>query len=232
MSISGLGGALGGSRQFRPPSFGSLDSNSDKSITLDELKAGAPGGASASNESRVEALFKAMDADSSGSITDDEKTAFEQKLQDGRAGIAFLAQQMRGSADDIFSATDGDEDGAISFDEFTDSDSADNVESESLQKVFDMIDADGDGSISKTESSDFLEQVTSAMAERGPPPPPGGMGGPIGGLPSTEEDDESSSSDTTGDASIDLLTLAQNAYAKTSGSTNLLSILENLLKAA
>jgi Ca2+-binding EF-hand superfamily protein len=220
-----MGGAsVAGMRPpFQPPSFASLDSNSDKSITLDELKANAPGGASAAGDKRAEALFKAIDADGDGSITEQEKSSFDQKLQDRQAGIAFLAQQLSGPSNaDVFAATDADGDGAVSFDEFADDDAAKGVDEDGLKAVFDLIDADGDGAISETESSDFLDQVKTALAEQKPPPPSGGqMGGPP---PPPPPDSENG-------ASADLLSMAQNAYAK-SNSSDLLSTLQTLLKQA
>lgn len=225
MSISGLGGVTSGARPFQPPSFGKLDTNGDNSISLDELKAGAPGGATATSDQRAEALFKAMDTDGSGGITEDEKNAFDQKLHDRRMGMAFLAQQLNGSSNnDVFAATDADGNGAISFDEFAQSDAANDIGNDALQKVFNLIDTDGDGSISQSESSDFLDSVKQ-MAAMGPPPPPS---------------DASSGQSTHGSrsgGSADLLSLAQNAYGKSSGSSSssssdLLSTLESLLRAA
>src|ERR1700712_925106 len=113
MTISGLGSsAFAGVRGYlQPPSFASLDSNNDATITLDELKAGAPGGANSKSASGLDSLFKAMDTDGSGGVSSDEKTAFDQKLQarrqDHHAGLNFLAQQLSTpSNSDVFAATD------------------------------------------------------------------------------------------------------------------------------
>lgn len=233
MSISGLGGsAFAGMRgTFQPPGFSSLDSNADGSITLDELKAGAPGGASATSDARAQKLFDAMDTNGDGSVSADEKSAFDQKLaeqhRDGQAGTTFLAQQLTGfSNDDVFAATDTNGDGAVSFDEFSSDPAAASTSSDSLQKLFALIDQDGDGSISSAESSDFLDSVKSALSENGPPPPPGGGQG--GGPPPPPPPDDGSS----GSTSTDLLSQAQTAYQSTSQSSNLLDMLESLLSTA
>ena len=183
MSISGLSGAIAGAgsrRAFQPPSFESLDTNNDNSITLDELKAGAPGGATAASDKRVEALFKKMDADGNGSISASEKSAFDDKLQakrtDHHAGLAFLAQQLSGpSNDDVFAATDSNGDGSVSLDELSNDDAAKGVSSDSLLKLFSLIDSNGDGAISKTESSDFprRRQDRGRRQPATAPPPPG-----------------------------------------------------------
>src|SRR3569623_642774 len=100
MTVSGLGGStFAGVRGYlQPPSFASLDSNNDATITLDELKAGAPGGANSKSASGLDALFKAMDTDGSGGVSSDEKSAFDQKLetrrQDHHSGLIFMVQQL------------------------------------------------------------------------------------------------------------------------------------------
>jgi Ca2+-binding EF-hand superfamily protein len=218
---------FGGS--FQPPSFASLDSNNDAQITLDEFKAGAPGGADAKKESRLDALFKAMDTDGSGGVSSDEKSAFDQKLQarrqDHHAGLAFLAQQIAAPGNsDVFAATDTNGDGSVSLDELSNDPAAAAESPDSLQKLFGMIDSNSDGSISETESSDFLDAVKSAIADRtssappasaSPPPPP----------PEATADAGSTSS-------LDLLGLAQSAYSSTSNSASLVDMLASLLKTA
>src|ERR1700754_1915930 len=95
MSISGIGGSSYAQRPaFQPPSFQQLDTNDDGSLTLDELTSGVPGGASKTSDKRAQALFKAMDSDGNGSVSADEKSAFDQKVQDRQSGMAFLAQQL------------------------------------------------------------------------------------------------------------------------------------------
>lgn len=120
MSISGVGSGAAYMRPFQPPSFSSIDSNASGDITLDELNAGAPGGASdAKSARRAEKLFAAMDADSNGSVTSDEKDAFDSKLAEQRQAMQFMTQLMAGghkppSNENIFAATDLDGSGAVS----------------------------------------------------------------------------------------------------------------------
>jgi Ca2+-binding EF-hand superfamily protein len=219
MSVSGLGGASYGARPFQPPKFGKLDTNGDNSVSLDELKAGAPGGATAASDQRAEALFKAMDTDGNGGITEDEKNAFDQMVHDRRAGIAFLAQQFGGSTGaDVFKAADTDGNGAISLDELSGSDAAKGLDSDALQKVFGMIDTNGDGSISQDESSVFLSNLQQTTG--------------IGSAPPSGDDPSQIGLGAGSGNTADLMSLAQNAYAKSSSSSGLMSTLEGLLTAA
>lgn len=220
---------------FKPPSFESLDKNADSALTLDELKLNAPKGASSADAgSRAEALFKAMDGDGDGSVTSTEKDSFDTKMAEQRQGMAFMTQQMAGPTNaDIFAATDSDGNGNVSLEELGDDDAASDVSAESLKKIFDLIDADGDGAISETESSNFLDTIKTAMDQGrpagGPPPnggpPPGGP--PPGGPPpasSNEEEDEDSTTTT-------LLSAAQSAY-KTSQQQTLLEQLKSIFDTA
>ncbi len=226
MSIANIGGGQSVSQMmltaFRPPSFQSLDANADSSLSLDELKLGAPKGAKGADaDKRAEALFKAMDADGDGSITSTEKDTFDAAMVEQRQSMAFMAQQIAGPSNaDIFAQTDTDGDGAVSIAEFGNDEAASDIGSETLQKLFNLIDADGDGSITETESSDFLDAIESALNESrpagGPPPggPPPGGPPPNGPPPGSAEEDEDSSATT-------LFSMAQSAY-KTSQQQSLL----------
>lgn len=234
MSISGVGSGVSAyMRSFQPPSFSTIDSNSSGDITLDELKAGAPGGASDTKSAeRAEQLFSAMDADGNGSVSSDEKDAFDAKLLEQVQSMAFMAQQFGGAPppagnDDIFAATDADGSGSVSLEEFSSSDAADGLSSEALSELFSTIDADGDGAISETESSDFLDSLKSAMGDRPMGPPPGGP--PPGGEASTDDSEEDDSSTR---LALDLLTAARAAYSTTSGSDDLLSTLSKVFDQA
>lgn len=211
---------------FRPPSFASLDSNSDSSLTLDELMQSAPKGASdAKSASRTQALFSAMDQDSDGSVTSAEKDAFVKQMADRMQGMAFMTQQMAAPSNaDIFKETDSNGDGSVSLAELGDDEGADAIGSEGLKKLFDLIDSNGDGSITETESSSFLDAVKSALndaadgkqAHAGGPPPGGPPpGGPPPGASGSEDDADDDSS--TGVAS--LLATAQSAYSSSQQKT-------------
>lgn len=225
-SISGLGG---GAAQFlraghKPPSFDQLDANTDKSITLDELTASAPGGAkNAAAQKRAESLFKAMDSNADGSVTSDEKDAFDLKLADHRQDMNFMAQLLAGgqkppSNDDVFNATDADGNGSVSLAELSDDEAARGASSDSLQAIFKLIDVDSDGAISREESSTFLDAVKDAVGKLagGPPPPP-----PEGNPPTETAE--------AGSTSLDLLNAAQSAYGSARKNMDLISVLTSLL---
>ena len=225
MSISSISGSQAVAQTmrtaFKPPSFSSLDANSDSSLSLEELLSSAPKGASKTdNTSRAEALFKAMDSDSDGSVTATEKDAFDTQMATQAQAMAFMTQQLSGPSNaDVFSATDTDSDGSVSLDEFGNDEAAGDISSDALQQLFDLIDADGSGSITESESSDFLDAVKTALNDsRGAGgPPPGGPGGPPPGGPppgasasSGNGEDEDGTTLNTG-----LLSMAQNAYKQT-----------------
>jgi Ca2+-binding EF-hand superfamily protein len=224
---------------IRPPSFNTLDQNADGALTLDELIAGAPGGATDAKASkRAEALFKAMDQDGDGSVTSTEKDSFDSKMAAQRQSMQFMTQMMAGGQrpidnNSLFDQTDTDGNGSVSLAELGDDAGAKAIGSDGLQKLFAMIDADGDGAISKTESSDFLDSVKSAVMDI-----VGGGGKPgaaSGGIPDgmslaqalnddSDEDDE--------DKPFDLMSLAQNAYSSQDKSADLLSQLKAIFDSA
>jgi len=226
-TISGIGAQSASQltrNAFQPPSFARLDKNGDDSLTLSELELNVPKGASsAQGKSRAEALFSAMDSDSNGSVTSSEKDAFDVQMANRRQTMAFMAQQMSAPSNaDIFADTDTDSDGLVSLAELGADDAATSISSEGLQKLFDLIDADGDGSITESESSEFLDAVKTALQDTSSAtgsPPPGGppRGGPSPGGPppaSSEEDDDAEDSTTTS-----LLATAQNAYTASAQQT-------------
>jgi Ca2+-binding EF-hand superfamily protein len=240
MSISSIAGGQSVSQlmrtSFKPPSFETLDANADSSLTLDEIKLKATkGAASAESNARAEALFKAMDGDGDGSVTSTEKDSFDTQMAEQRQGMAFMTQQMASPSNaDIFAATDTDGDGGVSLAELGDDDAASDVSSEALKKIFDLIDADGSGSITETESSEFLSAIKTALDEQrpadGPPPnvgpPPGGRppGGPPPASASTETDEEE-------DTTVTLFSMAQSAY-KTTQQQTLLEQLASIFDSA
>jgi len=231
MSISGVSSGVS-MRSFQPPSFKSIDSDSSEGISLEELKSGAPGGATdAKSAQRAEQLFKSMDADSDGSVTSDEKDAFDTKMQEQRQSMQFMTQMMAGpSNQNIFEATDTDSDGSISLDEFSSSEASETMSTDDVEQLFSTIDADSDGAISETESSQFLDALKSAASEApmGPPPQGGPPPGPPPAQASAKDEEEA---DTT---AVDLLTAAtaNNAYSSTKTVSDLLSTLASIFDQA
>jgi hypothetical protein len=152
--------------------------------------------------------------------------------------MQFMTQMMAGSGmpppppsnEDILAATDGDNSASVSLGEFSANDAAEDMSADELSELFATIDADGDGSITVTESSDFLDALKSAMGGERPmgPPPPGGPGGPPPGSESETEESEDDS-DT---LALDLLTAAKSAYSSQSSSDDLLATLTKIFDEA
>ena len=244
MSIGGVGGGAPMMRSFKPPTFESLDSNSSGDITLEELKSAAPGGAKgAGSAERAEKLFAAMDADGSGSVSSDEKDSFDTQLKEARQAMQFMTQLMAGgsqppSNEDIFTASDTDGSGSVSLEEFSSGEAADKLSTDQLSELFSTIDSDGDGAITETESSDFLDTLKSAMGgpggAGGPPPGggPGGPGGPPPGGPPPGGSGSNEASEDEDETAINLLTAATNAYASKQKSADLLSTLSSIFDSA
>jgi len=243
MSISAVGGTSP-MRSFQPPSFSTIDSDASGGISLDEMKTAAPGSAAdARSAERAERLFSAMDADGDGSVTSDEKDTFDSQIAEQRQVMQFMTQLLAGgqppSNDDVFAATDADGSKTVSFEEFSASDSAAGLGDDALQALYSIIDADGDGAVTEAESSDFLDDLKSSLAEGGPggPPPGGGPGGPNGPdgpppggrPPQGDENDEEEDSDS---LALDLLAAAQNAYSGANRSEDLLSTLSRVFESA
>lgn len=243
MSVSSIGSfssaqyAHGG---FRAPSFDKLDTNGDQALSLEELTLKGPkGSADGEAQKRAAALLKAMDTDSSGSVSPDEKTAFDTKMQEQRQGLAFTTQVLVGQSNsDVFAATDSNGDGAVSLAEFSNDDTAKGMSSDLLSQIFGMIDSNGDGAVSETESSDFLDAIKSAIdgdrhGHAGPkghggPEGPGGAGGPPPGPPPA--DATGSGSDSDGRFASAFAARASNAYTATASNTDLLKTLQSLFE--
>jgi Ca2+-binding EF-hand superfamily protein len=182
--MSSISGVSGGFRPPppKPPSFETLDSDTSGALSLDEFKAGAPKGV---DSARSEELFKAIDSDSDGSVTQEEQDAFKAKAEKAQQQLqSFLfGLQTEGTSQtseteasneetDIFAQLDANSDGGIAKDEFLSAlSSGTQSSSDLLSKLFDAIDSDSDGSVTEEEQSSFQ----AALKKRGPPPgsPPG-----------------------------------------------------------
>lgn len=178
--MSSISGVSGGYRPPppKPPSFETLDSDTSGALSLDEFKAGAPKG---TDSSKSEELFKAIDSDSDGSVTQEESDAFKAKAEKAQQQLqSFLfGLQTQGASKpseteesdetDIFAQLDANSDGSIAKDEFLSAlSSGTQSSSDMLSKLFEAIDSDKDGEVSEDEQSSFK----TALEKRGPPPGP------------------------------------------------------------
>ncbi len=185
--------------QYRQNMFNKIDADGNGSITKSELEAVA--GSTTSNISIAD-LISALDSDGDGAISKSESdaalNAAEQRMGLGdfssnlnmAGGSGRLNNSSVSSADDFFSAIDTNGDDSIDTTEMQTFLTENGMEFD--QAIFDSIDADSDGVISKSE----METMRANMAP--PPPPP------------NEESDTSqafdtlfSAIDTSGDDSID-----------------------------
>ncbi len=79
------GGAAGGGGQ-KPATFDELDTNQDGSVSLDEMLASSKSEESKATEdtdktARLTELFSKMDADGDGSVTESEKSTFDEQMR-------------------------------------------------------------------------------------------------------------------------------------------------------
>ncbi len=219
--ISALGGMPQGMmRSFAPPSFSSLDDNSDGGITLDELQSNAPGSVSdAQSQDRAAKLFSQMDSDGDGTVTSAEKDTFDAEIQDRMSQMQFSTQMM---------ASTGGPQGSGGPDL-----------NAAVSDILSALDSNSDGSVSADEISSFLEDNKPA----GPPPAGGGASGGTeasAGSTSSETYDPldtnedgvvslaqrlaatitSGSGGETTRLALDMLSAALSAYSSTSGSSS------------
>lgn len=205
-TIAGLTGSFAQTASMRggggnPPTFSSLDGDTSGGISLDELTNALSNG-STSTTKGVETLFKAMDADQDGSISESEKNDFDSALQDRMSTLRMMAQMAgqedetrgamsgpppgpppggaRPSADDMAStlmdAIDGDSDGSATLAEFTsaisDAAGSDAYSSDDIESAFSLLDADSDGTLTSTEMSEFLQAMQPPQQMAFGGPPP------------------------------------------------------------
>ncbi len=168
-SISGLGGssALQFMRmpvQREQPDFGTIESDGNKSVSLEEFKSGAPGGAGrAGADQGLDKLFGAIDSDGDGGITESEFDAFAEQAKAQFQSFQLQVQQLdqQDGLASLFEALDSDADGGVSRAEFGGgaSETGGSQLSELLDELFRQIDQNGDESISQEENDAFLKQV-------------------------------------------------------------------------
>jgi hypothetical protein len=145
----------------------------------------------------------------------------------------------------------------VTLDEFSQSSAANNLGSDQVKSIFNLIDSNGDGSISQSESQSFFSRLASESSgsqgtghvHHGGHHHAGGPGGGLAqaleavtGTDSSDDATASASTDTgsstgadTGSAGtgspLDLLAAAQSAYQNVS-STSLIDQLANILDSA
>ena len=126
-------------------------------------------GATSPSAAMAADLMSAVDGDGSGDITSQELQSFVDSLDDTtRSALLSLQEDLAGSTDTT-----------------TEDDSTSATTADVVSTLMSALDTDGDGSITESEASSWME------ANAPPPPPPGGPGGP----PPT--DTASASDDTT-----------------------------------
>lgn len=77
------GGAAGGNGGQKPATFDELDTNQDGSVSLDEMLASSESEESEDTDktARLTELFSKMDTDGDGSVTESEKSTFDEKMR-------------------------------------------------------------------------------------------------------------------------------------------------------
>lgn len=199
-AISGTGGSLSAAyvKQMQEQMFKKADKNSDGSITKDELSQ-MQSSQNSQNGPSVDDIFAQMDSDSDGAISRLESDAgiakLAQQMQSQGPPSPPPADSSSSSSDStsatqIFDAMDTNKDGTVSASELfaalankdgssSDSSSSDNSSSSSsasgdnstVKKIFDAMDTNEDGSVSKAELEAALAKAGQQMQAQGAPPP-------------------------------------------------------------
>lgn len=100
-------------------------------------------------------LFSKVDSDGDGSVSKDELQALLEKMSGG------TASQTGVGSDDAFAALDTDGDGVVSLSERLAGEKT-SAQQDAVAALFQSIDTDGDQQISSSESSAFIQALTSA----------------------------------------------------------------------
>lgn len=233
MSISSV---ASGSNPYHWPSFKSADTDGDDSLSLAEFGAAGqnmPGGLSSLDNSAVQNLFSAIDADGDGKISRSEaKSAFD-KLSNAVQSQLLGVQEQSGppAPGQMFASADTDGSGGLSFDEFKTAfdknlpSGATAPSDDQLKAMFDKLDANGDGSVSQGE----MKAAHHHHHGHRPPPPSDDANG---------ASSDPSSGSASQNAISDLLQQAMSAYGlgqSTTGQANpgdLVNQIIDVLKAA
>jgi len=157
--------------------FSKADTDSDSSLSKDELL-GALGGTSAASDSgklpsAVDGLIGSLDSDSNGSLSTTEFSSFASQFDYGSGSALLAAQEQAGAmqqqfAQNLYSSLDSDSSGGIGADELTSVLTSAGQSGTDAASLFSSLDSDEDGSISQDELSSALKQADANQ----PPPPP------------------------------------------------------------
>ena len=165
--------------------FDRLDGNGDGKITQEEFSSAiekrlGKSAATSSDAPDAASIFKKMDTDSDGAINVGEFKAAMSALrqQGGPAGGAggpppAGAASTEEDTNQIFDELDTNKDGVVSMAELLASLKKDDTgktagtgktdDQARLEKLFAAVDGDGDGAISKSELSSFMDQMRKLM---------------------------------------------------------------------
>ncbi len=149
--------------QMRQNMFNKIDTNGDGKHDLEELQQmvsnGPQGGQSA------EDILAQFDTDGDGAISESEFNAADPASSGATSGTQGMSTSDFVAK--LFGQTDENEDGTIDEDELAQMVANGPENGPSTEDLLSMLDADGDGSISKTE---FTEGMKANQPPQGPPP--------------------------------------------------------------
>lgn len=169
MSVGGISGCRGGYMPMQRLSFDDADTDDDDSLSLDEFSAvgkNLPAGKNVLSDDQIKSLFDSIDTDQNGTISKAEAKSAYDKITDAMQNNLIKLQERFDrppppSPDQIMANADANQDGVLSLSEFK----ADAVKhgpagasDEKLQKMFDDMDADGDGNVTSDELKNFFEK--------------------------------------------------------------------------
>jgi Ca2+-binding EF-hand superfamily protein len=189
MNMSAMMGVGGG----RMPDFSAVkekmfqkaDANGDKAVSFEEFQSagknmpiGKMGDASKAKEA-----FGKIDSDGNGSLSQDEMSAFGDKMSSQMQGMMLGMQAMlssmgqgmggkMGGSPDInamFGKADSDKSGSISraeFDKAGQGNPIGKLFEQNGDDAFGKIDSDGDGSLTKDEMQSFAETMKKQMEQK------------------------------------------------------------------
>jgi Ca2+-binding EF-hand superfamily protein len=162
------GGMMGqGNQPSMADLYSEMDADGDGAVTQAEFVTARPDDVS---EEDSMALYATIDTDETGSITEDEFTAAMSAGPGGAggppAGGGAGGTGSAGSSDETYDALDTNEDGVVSETEFLAAHPAD-VTDEQASALFDSIDTEGTGSITREQFATFMSG-SRPDAEAGP----------------------------------------------------------------